>query len=202
MIRFSHLQSIHHDELESSVRVLLRELRMSDTTRRQWICSETFSVDLRSTRLAGAKRACIEGAKNSVDAIEQDFTRFEVTVECIVHVPTVAVDDVVEPRPFKQCRGIRLDSAPGPLAHREEQGTFNPKVPGSRPGRPTFSLVTGLKVMKFVSNVANCVANGSVRLELMLTISRQNTALTAEVVGTRERGMPFARLPSFALVEP
>jgi len=25
----------------------------------------------------------------------------------------------------------------GPLAHREEQGTFNPKVPGSRPGRPT-----------------------------------------------------------------
>ena len=27
----------------------------------------------------------------------------------------------------------------GPLAHREEQGTFNPKVPGSRPGRPTIS---------------------------------------------------------------
>ncbi len=26
----------------------------------------------------------------------------------------------------------------GPLAHRVEQGTFNPKVPGSRPGRPTF----------------------------------------------------------------
>jgi integrase len=25
----------------------------------------------------------------------------------------------------------------GPLAHRVEQGTFNPKVPGSRPGRPT-----------------------------------------------------------------
>ena len=25
----------------------------------------------------------------------------------------------------------------GPLAHPEEQGTFNPKVPGSRPGRPT-----------------------------------------------------------------
>ena len=43
--------------------------------------------------------------------------------------------------------GWRLDSlraisctfscSPGPLAHREEQGTFNPKVPGSRPGRPT-----------------------------------------------------------------
>ena len=27
----------------------------------------------------------------------------------------------------------------GPLAHPEEQGTFNPKVPGSRPGRPTAS---------------------------------------------------------------
>ncbi len=26
----------------------------------------------------------------------------------------------------------------GPLAHRVEQGTFNPKVPGSSPGRPTF----------------------------------------------------------------
>ncbi len=29
--------------------------------------------------------------------------------------------------------------SPGPLAHPEEQGTFNPKVPGSRPGRPTNS---------------------------------------------------------------
>ena len=28
----------------------------------------------------------------------------------------------------------------GPLAHPEEQGTFNPKVPGSRPGRPTTQL--------------------------------------------------------------
>jgi len=27
----------------------------------------------------------------------------------------------------------------GPLAHREEQGTFNPQAPGSRPGRPTSS---------------------------------------------------------------
>ena len=30
-----------------------------------------------------------------------------------------------------------LSCSPGPLAHPEEQGTFNPKVPGSRPGRPT-----------------------------------------------------------------
>ena len=28
-------------------------------------------------------------------------------------------------------------SPAGPLAHRVEQGTFNPKVPGSSPGRPT-----------------------------------------------------------------
>ena len=27
----------------------------------------------------------------------------------------------------------------GPLAHLVEQGTFNPKVPGSSPGRPTIS---------------------------------------------------------------
>ena len=31
----------------------------------------------------------------------------------------------------------KLSCSPGPLAHPEEQGTFNPKVPGSRPGRPT-----------------------------------------------------------------
>ena len=31
-----------------------------------------------------------------------------------------------------------LSCSPGPLAHPEEQGTFNPKVPGSRPGRPTI----------------------------------------------------------------
>ena len=34
---------------------------------------------------------------------------------------------------------FRVANSPtiGPLAHRVEQGTFNPKVPGSRPGRPT-----------------------------------------------------------------
>jgi hypothetical protein len=38
-------------------------------------------------------------------------------------------------------RGISRCKSPsiGPLAHRVEQGTFNPKVPGSRPGRPTSS---------------------------------------------------------------
>ena len=30
--------------------------------------------------------------------------------------------------------------AGGPLAHRVEQGTFNPKVAGSRPARPTWKL--------------------------------------------------------------
>ena len=38
------------------------------------------------------------------------------------------------------CRGHplrQLSCRRGPLAHPEEQGTFNPKVPGSRPGRPT-----------------------------------------------------------------
>jgi hypothetical protein len=36
----------------------------------------------------------------------------------------------------------QLSCSRGPLAHPEEQGTFNPKVPGSRPGRPTKSVVT------------------------------------------------------------
>jgi hypothetical protein len=34
---------------------------------------------------------------------------------------------------------LRYCAGSGPLAHPEEQGTFNPKVPGSRPGRPTSS---------------------------------------------------------------
>lgn len=32
---------------------------------------------------------------------------------------------------------------PGPLAHRVEQGTFNPTVPGSSPGRPTKTTKGG-----------------------------------------------------------
>ncbi len=32
---------------------------------------------------------------------------------------------------------LYIVAVPGPLAHRVEQGTFNPKVPGSSPGRPT-----------------------------------------------------------------
>ena len=34
----------------------------------------------------------------------------------------------------------------GPLAHRVEQGTFNPKVPGSSPGRPTLMDSNNLKI--------------------------------------------------------
>ena len=36
--------------------------------------------------------------------------------------------------------------SPGPLAHRVEQGTFNPKVPGSSPGRPTSSEAVSASV--------------------------------------------------------
>ena len=38
-------------------------------------------------------------------------------------------------------RFARYRAGFGPLAHPEEQGTFNPKVPGSRPGRPTRSSI-------------------------------------------------------------
>jgi hypothetical protein len=48
------------------------------------------------------------------------------------------------PRAFPAAFSCQLSCSPGPLAHPEEQGTFNPKVPGSRPGRPTESEVTGL----------------------------------------------------------
>src|SRR5580658_1579069 len=38
----------------------------------------------------------------------------------------------------------------GPLAHQVEQGTFNPKVPGSSPGRPTSKL--GITIGSAVSH--------------------------------------------------
>ena len=34
---------------------------------------------------------------------------------------------------FSRAFARKLSCSPGPLAHPEEQGTFNPKVPGSRP---------------------------------------------------------------------
>jgi hypothetical protein len=52
-------------------------------------------------------------------------------------------------------------AVPGPLAHPEEQGTFNPKVPGSRPGRPTTSQFRALSAAPSVRFVAGFVANGS-----------------------------------------
>jgi len=58
-------------------------------------------------------------------------------------------------------------------------GTFSPKVPGSRPGRPTKSLIRGLEVMKLGSNVANCVANGSVRCGREWTVSSKSVACMA-----------------------
>jgi hypothetical protein len=55
----------------------------------------------------------------------------------------------------------QLSCRRGPLAHPEEQGTFNPKVPGSRPGRPTESQLMPLSGSPSTKFVANSVANGS-----------------------------------------
>ena len=38
----------------------------------------------------------------------------------------------------------QISSPKGPLAHPEEQETFNLKVPGSRPGRPTFPCISSV----------------------------------------------------------
>ena len=46
-------------------------------------------------------------------------------------------------------------SRPGPLAHREEQGTFNPKVPGSRPGRPTTHRPTTHRAARSENRLAH-----------------------------------------------
>lgn len=46
----------------------------------------------------------------------------------------------------------------GPLAHRVEQGTFNPKVPGSSPGRPTAAPITGIEPAQASPTVLAVVA--------------------------------------------
>ncbi len=45
------------------------------------------------------------------------------------------------PCTWLQAHLFRAKTIRGPLAHRVEQGTFNPKVPGSRPGRPTRKVL-------------------------------------------------------------
>src|SRR5581483_2517752 len=47
---------------------------------------------------------------------------------------------------------------PGPLAHRVEQGTFNPKAPGSSPGRPTALAIAqrSARCMIVRSNESAC----------------------------------------------
>lgn len=46
----------------------------------------------------------------------------------------------------------------GPLAHRVEQGTFNPKVPGSSPGRPTAAAIAGIEPAQASPTVLAVVA--------------------------------------------
>ncbi len=46
----------------------------------------------------------------------------------------------------------------GPLAHRVEQGTFNPKVPGSSPGRPTAAPIAGIEPAQASPTVLAVVA--------------------------------------------
>lgn len=59
-----------------------------------------------------------------------------------------------------QRTAVSIILRPGPLAHPEEQGTFNPKVPGSRPGRPTKSLFRSMSSTSGAQSVARSVANG------------------------------------------
>ena len=57
----------------------------------------------------------------------------------------------------------KLSCTPGPLAHPEEQGTFNPKVPGSRPGRPTGnSLFRGINGLSTRLSAPGLLLNATV----------------------------------------
>ena len=67
--------------------------------------------------------------------------------------------------------------------------TFNPKVPGSRPGRPTKLLVRGLKINFSDSNVANDVANA---LDVSGTSSADSSYKIVRIASAalaRERGI-------------
>ena len=48
----------------------------------------------------------------------------------------------------------------GPLAHREEQGTFNPKVRGSRPRRPTEKDLADSLWIELVDGKSGALATG------------------------------------------
>ncbi len=48
----------------------------------------------------------------------------------------------------------------GPLAHRVEQGTFNPKVPGSSPGRPTGKDVVDSLQSELIGRKPDALATG------------------------------------------
>ncbi len=48
----------------------------------------------------------------------------------------------------------------GPLAHRVEQGTFNPKVPGSSPGRPTGKDLVDSLQSELIGRKPDALATG------------------------------------------
>ena len=62
---------------------------------------------------------------------------------CLVVEPSVQPWSTASPEPPHELRGGRAYTHSGPLAQLVEQGTFNPKVAGSRPARP---IHTGIAV--------------------------------------------------------
>src|SRR5665213_2536283 len=104
-----------------------------------------LTLSLANSGICPTYRAGSEGTNYSsrgIRTVEAGFATFTLTLRELVGSlePRIKAvrnrSGVVSGQLATSVRDIELPRF-GPLAHREEQGTFNPKVPGSRPGRPT-----------------------------------------------------------------
>lgn len=95
----------------------------------------------------------------------------------------------------------------GPLAHRVEQGTFNPKVPGSSPGRPTgmeFSETRQLyelsarcfvDIVSLINQDSYKIASiGSWNLEELISHSLRAITLVKQYLNATDTGQPVFSL--------
>ena len=75
----------------------------------------------------------------------------------------------------------RATSHRGPLAHPEEQETFNLKVPGSRPGRPTTYSLVKTPVGTSVRRIPTFRANSEPTPGVAHSPARQHNGVRSEV---------------------
>ena len=91
----------------------------------------------------------------------------------------------------------QLSCRRGPLAHPEEQGTFNPKVPGSRPGRPTRQSAEALELKIPSMNSSGRTTSMQIQSQPLAPTGRSLSAKSQIVgQGSPDSGQAFAGKPN------